>query len=78
VNTVMKLRVEIIYVEDLGGGVPDSIRALTEQTCSTVTFGTFLPGACISNYESDAICPEIYRVFPRSLPANGGIIPETL
>jgi hypothetical protein len=67
-----------------GGGGPDSatdtisIPTLTDQTCSAVTFGTFLPVACISNCNSDAICPETYRVFPHYLSANGGIIPQNI
>jgi hypothetical protein len=63
-----------------GEGVPDSVteavskQAVTEQMCSTV----FHPGACISNFESDAKYHEIYRVFPHSLHSDAGIMSRNI
>lgn len=79
VSMVMNLRVSVFYKEGWGS-VPDSVTdtvsrgAVTEQMCSTV----FHSGACVSNFESGAICSEICRVFPQSLHSDAGIMPRNI
>jgi hypothetical protein len=82
VNMVMKFGVPLICMG--GGRLPNSEtdtvsrRALTEQICSTVTFGTFLPKVRISNFEPDTIYPEVFHVFPQSFKTTAGIVARNI